>query len=929
MISTRFFRAPLHENADPAQRVLGVAELAPDSAELARLLAGDPAPEVRAAAARRTGSLPALKSAWNAEADPAVREALAEALATVVAETPDEAAAGGLLAADNCTDAVRAAVALKATEGTRRALAIGAIHDEAVLVDLALTAGHAETRLAAAERVHTPESLRRLAEGASGKDRGVTRLAQKRLDAMKDRAAQEAEADDVLSQLESLATTPGPVLTAVVALNRRWQALDMAADAARLARVDAARTALHARFEREQAEQLAKARFDRRVRDWSAALVPPGSAEALEGERAQLATLTAEAQAANDATALEILAAAGARIEQWGRERELVASAEALVIEAEKLAADTSIDDANLPARWQGLDRAIRTPDLSRRFEAALIVVEQRRLAQVALAQEEAGAARQKVHALLHTAEEALAAGQTAAARVAADAIRVLKASSGNLPKPTIQRLSRVVQQLGDLERWEAFGQHEARVRLCERAEALAVPGGDPAKVATEVKKVRDEWKALDAQHAGVPKSLWERFDGACERAYAPAARHFAEQAQLRKVARKAREEYIEKASLEAQALLAAEPRDLRALEKWLRETDRHWREGGLGSVDMGMWKKLDAKIKEALAPARQALGAARDEAKTGRQALIDEVVALAEKAMDRDTPSKVKAIQLRWQAEAKAHPIAQRDERVLWEKFRAACDAVFSVRSEKRKAEDAVKGESRKGLEELVEKVEQLAKAGDKGEGDIRRELREAEDQWRKQAGRPDPSLRGVEGRFRNAKSNVEAALFARAKAKEAEVWKTFAAKERLCEALDAKVAAGATGEDGASIREQWDALPGLPGAQERKLLARRDGALKALADAAAAPEYKGRIEKGTEARTRLLLDLEMALGLETPPEYQAQRLQLQVARLRERFQSAAASGAGSNEERVIAWASQPGVADARDRGRFERILAKLGPAR
>ena len=106
------------------------------------------------------------------------------------------------------------------------------------------------------------------------------------------------------------------------------------------------------------------------------------------------------------------------------------------------------------------------------------------------------------------------------------------------------------------------------------RGEALAAPGNDPAKVAQEVKKLREEWKALDAQHAGVPRALWERFDGACEKAYAPAAQHFKELAAQRKLARKQRDEFIAAAAAHLPTLLTETP-DLRAVEKWLRETDR------------------------------------------------------------------------------------------------------------------------------------------------------------------------------------------------------------------------------------------------------------------------------------------------------------------------------------------------------------------
>ena len=40
---------------------------------------------------------------------------------------------------------------------------------------------------------------------------------------------------EILSELEALAAEPGPILSAVIELNRRWQALDMDRDAARLA----------------------------------------------------------------------------------------------------------------------------------------------------------------------------------------------------------------------------------------------------------------------------------------------------------------------------------------------------------------------------------------------------------------------------------------------------------------------------------------------------------------------------------------------------------------------------------------------------------------------------------------------------------------------------------------------------------------------
>jgi hypothetical protein len=372
---------------------------------------------------------------------------------------------------------------------------------------------------------------------------------------------------------------------------------------------------------------------------------------------------------------------------------------------------------------------------------------------------------------------------------------------------------------------------------------------------------------------------------------------------------------------------LLVEPRDLRAIERWLRETDKGWREGDLGSVEPGAWKKLDARLKAALLPLRDALSTERDQAKSGREALVAEAVALAARAMERDTPAQVKAIQAKWQAEAKARPLAHRDERVLWDTFRAACDAVFNARHAKRKEEDDRRQGNRRALEETCVALEQLALATDKDDAEVRRALREFQDQWKQSTGRTAPPPSGLEARFRNAKTAVETMLATRARSREAAVWQTLAAKERLCEDLDRAIVAGGEGHDAseATIQATWSALPALPAASEKKMIARRDGALQALADAAAMADYAARIEKGAPARHECLLELEMALKLETPAELQALRLALQIKQLKDRFSSAATGGVKTPLELLLVWCAQPGVADARDRQRTERIFAAM----
>ncbi len=928
MLDKLLFGSARHEHADPAQRLLGVAELAPDAPALAQLLAADPSPEVRAAAAARCVDAVALAAAWRTETEPAVRAAIASSLGRALAASGDVAAARSMLAAPECGDAIRAAVALAATDEALRRAAIEGIADEQVLVDIALTAELAPVRLAAAERVQAPEPLRRLAEAARDKDRGVARIARQRLAAIEHRAQQAAAADRLLAEAEALAARPGPIVMAAVELDRRWRALDLGDDAERRARWESIGARLRERFEREHEAQRARAAFQRRLNDWLAALQAPPATSRLPALCDELLALREQAQQLEDGAALAQLARAGQTIAQWEQAAPALASAEALVAEAEQLAAGTPIDDADLPQRWQALDLAVRTPELTRRFEAALLVIEKRRLALARAAQQQEGAARQRLHASLHAAEQALAAGHLHEARTAADEARALKRAAGLLPKPTVQRLARVVQQLRELERWESFGQHTARIQLCERAERLAQQPLAPTALAREVQQLRAEWKKLDEQHAGVPKSLWERFDAACEKAYAPAARHFAELAAQHKQARKQREEFIAAAAAHAPTLLA-EPRDWRAIERWLRETDATWHGPSLGSVQPEAWKKLDASFKAAVAPLRDALSGARAQAKSERQALIAEAQALAAQALERDAPAKVKALQARWQAQARHVPLSPRDERVLWEQFRAACNAVFEAREHARRQTDQRKHELRRGFEVLCEQLEQLARAGETDEAQIRRRRHELQEQWKKAAADNGPVPAALEARFKAARSQVEAALAGRARNQEAAMWQTLLAKERLCAELDALLVADRDGAAEAdAVRERWSALPPLAPAMESKMVARRDAALAALANLKqeyVREDYLELIEKAAPARRDALLESELLLGLDSPADLQPQRLAVQVKQLRGRFKDAATRGATSPVDALLAWCALPGVADERDRQRCERIAAAL----
>jgi hypothetical protein len=926
LLDKLFFGSRLHEHSEPSQRVLGVGALPPDSPVLEQMLAADPSADVRVAAAGRCGNPATLLTAVQAEREPQTRAAIASSLAKLLAALPDANAVRSVLEAPECTDDVRAELVLLTHDDARRRAAIDGIGDEDALVRVALAAEHASVRIAAAERVRSAEPLRRLLKGSIDKDRGVARLARERLDAIQRRIESASAADALLAEAEALVARPGPIVMAAVELDRRWNALVLGEDTERRARWEEIGQRMKERFDRDLEHERAHSQYEQRLNGWLASLESQASIAGLPALREAWAALRAEAAAENDADALARLDRAGQQIAQWEQAAPALAAAEALVTEAEQLAADTTIDDAQLPARWQALDAAGRTPALTRRFEAAVLVIQQRHDAVVRASQQDEVAARHQLHAALHEAEQALAAGQLQEARAAADRTRALKLQAGVLPKPSIQRLSRVVQQLGELERWEKFGQQNARVQLCERAEALPQAALSPTALAREVQQLRAEWKKLDEQHAGVPKPLWERFDGACERAYAPAARHFAEQAALHKQARKQREDFIAAAGAHAPTLMG-EPRDWRGIERWLRETEANWRGATLGSVDPGTWKKLDARLKSALAPLHEGLSAARRQARQEREAFIAEAEALAAKGAERDLPARVKDLQARWQAHAKSIVLQQRDERALWERFRAACTAAFEARIGSRKEEDHRKQVRRRAFEAPCELLERLAQAGDADEAEIRRVQHEAEEQWRKAVADSGPAPAPIDARFRRARAGVDELLRGHGRRDEAAKWQVRLARERLCEELDALVVADGDADAAAAegVLQRWSALPSLSADWEGRLAERRDAALRALADADARYDLAERIRDCASERRDALLELELMLGIPSPADLQKERLAVQVRELRDRFKRTASAGSANAADVLLKWAGLPGTVDVRDRQRCAAVVAKL----
>jgi exonuclease SbcC len=156
-----------------------------------------------------------------------------------------------------------------------------------------------------------------------------------------------------------------------------------------------------------------------------------------------------------------------------------------------------------------------------------------------------------------------------------------------------------------------------------------------------------------------------------------------------------------------------------------------------------------------------------------------------------------------------------------------------------------------------------------------------------------------------------------------------------RLCEQLETGVLRGGLAEaDRQALLQEttqaWEALAPLDPTSEAGLRQRFELASRALAgDAEARQSLEGALAKNLSQRLDLCLQMEIEAGIDSPPGFEAARLQLQVSRLEDALKHRQ-EDAAADRLRVLqlAW-HQAGPPPAAEKpaleARFARALAAI----
>ncbi len=590
---------------------------------------------------------------------------------------------------------------------------------------------------------------------------------------------------------------------------------------------------------------------------------------------------------------------------------------------------------------------------------------------QRAVRSERAEALQSALETALAPAEASLAQGLVAETHKHLLAIDELLHAGA--PAETLRaRINLLQDGYAELRGWQHWAGGRARDDLTQEAVALAnscAPGPDGQLPKLQLKahaelidNLRARWRELDALGGASSRTLWQRFDAALKTAYEPLAAQKAAQSAAREQNLVQRQQLLEALEIVALPVVEASdsPAELRPAMAALEQFRVEWRK--LGPLEHTVPHKarepLAARMESALQRLQAPLDAAWQRAQQERQSLIERAQALAAQSQAQtqaqapaekpagnpnaappyaghrgsgvDVVSEVRALQNQWQQCAKALPLPRNAENALWSQFRSALDAVFAARDAVFSARDA---EFKAGTDERLALITRLESLGDASAADTQRALAETHAQWQRCGPAPRAQAAALDERFWRAQEAAQRWLAGSQQRSWQARCDALVAKVALCEAQErsaapaadgtadntadntAETAAESAAETAANTKAAaWAALLPLPDAWETALQQR------AGLTAVTSPHSKLSFDA-------VLLQLEAAWNLPSPPERAAARrdLQLQAMKAALETRRASAAGAGAAATTPEGWLAEALRRPPQDKEQRERLQAVL----
>ena len=270
------------------------------------------------------------------------------------------------------------------------------------------------------------------------------------------------------------------------------------------------------------------------------------------------------------------------------------------------------------------------------------------------------------------------------------------------------------VRELRGLVEWKQWANVGVQAALCERLEALGARGEeDDEAFAREFRQIMNEWRQANDVSRDEDNDVWRRFKAAHDALHPRFEAHRAAQDAVRG------ENLAKKVALCEEAEKLAESTEWIKAAQRITEMQEQWKQVGAATRkdEREVWNRFRAACGHFFRRRRQDL-AERKQVWAKNAQSKEELCAKAEALADETDLDAAKAAVRQLQAEWKTvGPVRRSRSETLWQRFRAACDQVYT---RAREAVDAPFAEHIRARAALCERLEGLAsEAGADGGGD------------------------------------------------------------------------------------------------------------------------------------------------------------------------------------------------------------------
>ncbi len=882
--------------------------------DLIRIVCESQDAAARRDACRRITRLPELRALASSDADAGVREiALVHYRNLLCGRDEDEPSLPERLDEIGVLQDQRILeqLALDAQEAQARHAAIVKIANPDVLANCALNDALAANRSAAVELLDDRKALDQVVKNIGKKDKRVYRAARGKLKEIVEREALpariRAKCEELIEKVERLGRFGHWVQDRAMLdlLDRQRREIEPEADETRMARYQELRDRFLAAYESYRSEheaQIAAEEAREALRADRRSLLEELQAMATLGDQAKVAQELE--QIATRWGGLELLP----EKEQASFERKFAAMREDATSRLEELTAMTRRNE-RMRELLQSAEKALeRTKPLSRRQIRELLdeakplldakgadktvaarFAEKREAIDERLRKQKKHA-EQRLAQLPEMLDELTGALENGSLKEAEPLHQSVTASidlieQSGLPRKSCAeaaaRLKALAPRLHDLQKWRRWGADQHRQELCAIMEELISTDISLEAMSLRLHDLQMQWKELDKGGSPVNHPLWERFHSASERVYEHCRPYLEKQAAERDANRQLREQLCRELE-EFLDRVDWERMDWKMAARAEREMRQAW--STAGPVEGRHRKELEKRFRGALKRLDGHLAEERSRNQALKRELIEKVETLIEEPDLGRAIDETKRLQRDWYTSV---PARQKEENRLWQRFRAACDAVFARRQAQQEAHAAELGENLKQCEELCQEAEKLA-ASDTGAFELTSALRELDTRWREAEMLPVPRLAeaGLIKRWREACSRVERCRRERLAEQRRKDLDLLGDQAALCERLERTLEAQ-TGTEAtlAETQAAWEAHPKQHDPEIQAAVERRfNRAAEALGEGGdKLAALRSSFAADGKRRAELCLRLEILAKIDSPPALMQERLQFQVTRLTE----------------------------------------------